>query len=84
MSEFMFGSGRGYLSASFANVARKHGAELVNYTDPQCICGRGCNPHRCPMSRRHWFAAANRGEPFNSRVEQAVMSRIERVKELEL
>lgn len=65
MNEYLFLLGPGHLPRSAARIAEKHGATLVNYTDPQCKCGHGCAPSACPASRRHWFAAANRGEPFN-------------------
>jgi len=75
-NEFHFGLGDGHLPKRAAKVAVKHGATLVNHTDAQCKCGYGCRPHSCKSSRRHWFAAPNRGEPFNSRLADAVLAEI--------
>lgn len=75
-NEFHFGLGDGHLPQRVAKIAQKHGATLVNYTDAQCKCGYGCRPHSCKASRRHWFAASNRGEPFNSRLAEAVLAEI--------
>ena len=71
MSEYMFGCGRGHLSARAARAARKAGAELVNYTDPGCSCGYGCRS-ACRANQRHWFAGPNYGEPFDSRLARKV------------
>ena len=76
MSDHMFGLGAGHLPTNIARIARSHGAELVNYTDPQCRCGHGCDPHECPKSRRHWFICNNFGEPHNSRTASAVLRAI--------
>ena len=65
MSEYMFGCGDGWMPKSADKIARKHGAGLVNYTDPGCKCGCGCVSGECRSARRHWFAGPNRGEPFN-------------------
>jgi len=64
MSEHFFGLGDGYMPAAADEVARKHGACLVNYTEPH-------------GKRRHWFACPNRGEPFDSSTANAVMADIE-------
>ena len=66
MSEYMFGVGSGHLSRRAAAAAKRHGAELVNYTEP-----RG--------EKRHWFSAPNRGEPFDSRLGREVMAAVEAV-----
>lgn len=79
MSEYFFGLGSGWLPKSADKIARKHGACLVNYTDPQCNCGRGCASGKCKASRRHWFACSNRGNPFDQQTARAVMSEIETV-----
>lgn len=67
MSEYLFLGRRGHLSPLADTIARKHGACLVNYTDP----GTG--------ERRHWFAAEGRGEPFDlelaSKIETALLAR---------
>jgi len=76
MNEFIFGTGDGWLTKRAAAIAKKHGAVLVNHADPQCSCGRGCAPHECKASRRHWFAADNLGEPHNSRTARAVMDAV--------
>jgi hypothetical protein len=69
-----FGLGPGYLPQKYARIARKHGANLVNYTDAECNCGYGCRPHTCPASRRHWFER-NRsyGFPLDNDYEREVM-----------
>lgn len=45
--------GKGHLPTKAGKIANFFGATLVNYTEP--------NGHK-----RHWFAVADRGEPFNS------------------
>lgn len=69
---FQFLLGDGHLSKKAATIAQKHGAKLINHTDPQCSCGRGCQPYGCKRSGRHWFETSNMGEPFNSRTKSAV------------
>lgn len=76
MSEYMFGSGRGHLSARAAKAARSEGAILVNYTDSGCRCGYNCSHTDCPQSRRHWFSGANRGAPFDAELESRVMAAV--------
>lgn len=75
MGEYFFGSGKGHLPKKADKIAKKHGATLVNYTDPGCRCGHGCRDN-CPSNRRHWFACPNRGEPFDSAVAKAVMDEL--------
>lgn len=79
MSEYIFGLGVGHLSRRTAKIARAHGATLVNHTDPQCTCGYGCAGD-CRSSKRHWFAANNRGEPFNRNLARTVMAAIARAR----
>lgn len=71
MSEYLFGQGAGHLPQKAARISKQHGATLVNYTDPGCSCGYGCS-RGCKANRRHWFAAPNRGNPFDQRTEAAV------------
>lgn len=73
---YMFGLGPGWLGKDVDTIARKHDAELVNYTDPQCTCGHGCSPHECRRSRRHWFTTQDLGQPFNGATARAVMEEI--------
>lgn len=77
MSEHFFGLGTGHLPQTAAAIAKKHGAVLVNYTDPQCKCGHGCPAGKCKASRRHWFACPNRGQPFDGQTAAAVLAAIE-------
>lgn len=72
MSEYFFGLGSGWLNKRADRLARKHGAQLVNYCDPGCKCGYGCTSD-CPACKRHWFTCQNRGEPFNTATARAVM-----------
>lgn len=76
MSEFFFGLGKGHLGKRAAEIAKRHGAMLVNHIDPGCKCGRGCADN-CPACKRHWFAAPNRGNPFDQRVRDAVLAALE-------
>jgi hypothetical protein len=76
MSEYMFGLGPGWLPDEADDIAKKHGAGLVNYTDAQCNCGHGCPPHTCEKSRRHWFAGPNRGNPFDQDMAEAVLNEV--------
>lgn len=64
MSEFFFGMGSGHLPERFDEIAQKHDARLVNYTDP----GTG--------EKRHWFATQNRGNPYDGWVASDVMADI--------
>lgn len=73
MSEYYFLVGKGHLGKRADKIAAKHGATLVNHTDPGCGCGYGCASD-CPENRRHWFACDNLGEPFNSATARAVES----------
>jgi hypothetical protein len=61
MAEYMFGVGRGHLSPAVERRANELGAELVNYTEPGCECGYGCNNNRCRARRRHWFTVPELG-----------------------
>jgi hypothetical protein len=74
MSEHTFGLGPDWLGKKANEIARKHGATLVNYTDAQCNCGRGCRPHTCQKSRRHWFSCPNLGHPFDAAVSSSVLA----------
>ena len=76
MSEYMFGLGVGHLSRRADKIARRHGAILINYCEPGCKCGYGCNGE-CPACKRHWFTGPNRGEPFNSDMARAVLAWVE-------
>ena len=61
----IFGCGPGHLGSRIWHLARREGATLIDYTDP----GTG--------EKRHWFeAAANLGEPFNSRLARAVLEMV--------
>ena len=64
MSEFVFGLGRGHLPAKANEAAKKHGAWLVNYTEPGS------------REKRHWFAALNRGDPHNRNRSEAVAEEV--------
>jgi len=75
-NEYMFGLGPKHLPRRVSRIAKKHGAVLVNYTDPGCRCGYGCTSGECPACQRHWFAGANRGEPFDSALARAVLDEI--------
>jgi hypothetical protein len=77
MSEYFFGLGKGWLPKSADKIARKAGAYLVNYTDPGCGCGYGCRSNDCPANRRHWFACANLGSPFDRQRADKVLAAIE-------
>ena len=71
-----FGLGNGWLGKREQQIAKRHGVELINHTDPQCTCGHGCSPGKCKRSRRHWFVCQNLGEPFNRNTAAAVMAEI--------
>jgi|SRR3990170_43087 len=61
MGDHFFALGPGHLPARADKIARKHGARLVNYTEP-----RG--------EKRHWFAGPNLGEPHDSTMARAVIA----------
>lgn len=65
MSEYLFGLGAGHLGKRAAKIAKRHGAALVNYTEPNGM-------------KRHWFESENRGEPFDSALARAVMVELEK------
>jgi hypothetical protein len=71
-NEFIFLLGDGHLPSRAAKIATKHDAKLINHTDPQCKCGHNCELFECKWSRRHWFVSENLGEPFNTKVREAV------------
>lgn len=64
MGDHFFGTGSGHLPERADRIAQKHGACLVNHTEPD---GR----------QRHWFACDNRGEPFDSNTARAVTADLE-------
>ena len=76
MSEYFFGTGRGWLGKNAAKIAAKHGAELTNYIEPQCNCGWGCATGDCKKSRRHWFSCENLGSGHDDRIRDAVISEL--------
>lgn len=64
MNEYFFGLGPGHLPDKADEIAKRHDAWLVNYTEP-----RG--------EKRHWFACRNMGDPFNRSTADAVLSDLE-------
>lgn len=60
MSQHFFGLHRGHLTARANQIAARHGAKHVNYTEP-----RG--------ERRGWFCCERRGHPFDGATAAAVM-----------
>lgn len=58
---FIFGCGPGHLPRRAHDIAKRHGAALVNYTEP-----RG--------EKRHWFTARNAGHPFDGHTRDAVLA----------
>lgn len=62
---YFFGLHDGHLRAAADKIAKKHGAEHVNFTEPT---GR----------ERGWFAGPNRGEPFDSLLASVVMADIDK------
>ena len=67
MSEYHFGYGHGRLSPQeyqrIADIIRKHGMTITNAKRP----GEGWV---------YWFAAPDRGEPFNDELAKAVMAEV--------
>jgi hypothetical protein len=63
MSIYMFGLGNGHLPKLARDIARKHGAELINYTEPT-------------GKKRHWFSAPNLGAPFDRARRQRVLGEL--------
>lgn len=64
MSEHFFGLHTGHLTAKADQIAKKHGAWHINYTEPS-------------GEKRGWFACRNRGNPFDQATAAAVMADIE-------
>ena len=69
-NQHFFGLGHGRISdaraKSISDIASRHGADFIRYAEPSCVCGYGCRPFCCAKAERFWFAAPNRGEPFDS------------------
>jgi hypothetical protein len=65
VSEYLFGLHNGHLTAVADQIAGRHGAWHINYTEP---CGE----------RRGWFACPNRGPSFYQVTASAVMADIDR------
>jgi hypothetical protein len=65
VSEYLFGLHMGHLTAEADQIAARHGAWHVNYTDPS-------------GERRGWFACPNRGPSFYRVIAEAVMAEIDR------
>jgi hypothetical protein len=68
---FHFLQGRGHLSRKAGAIARKYGCVLVNYTNPGCGCGYGCDDD-CPSNARHWFNGPNYGRSENDQLAAAI------------
>ena len=66
MNEYFFGYGTGKVSATRAakvdKIARRHGASFV--------------APEIPEGPRFWFAAPNRGEPFDRDTARAVLAAV--------
>ena len=65
VSKYLFDLHNGHLIAAVDQIAGRHGAWHVNYTEP-----RG--------KPRGWFACPNRGPSFNQVIARAVMADIDR------
>lgn len=63
---YMFGVHYGHLTRKADQIAKRHGASHINYTEP-----RG--------ERRGWFVCPNRGAPFDQAVADAVFADIDRI-----
>jgi len=63
-SEHCFGLHPGHLPAWADEVARRHGAWHVNYTEPD-------------GTKRGWFACINRGSPFDDNTARVVLTALE-------
>jgi hypothetical protein len=79
MGEYLFGAGPGWLPKEADTIARKYGAWLVNFTGPQCKCGSGCRRRACKKNRRHWFATANAGLPYNQNTCDRVLQEVNEI-----
>lgn len=65
MSEYFFGLHNGHLTIRANQIAKRHGAWHVNFTEP----GTG--------QRRGWFACRNRGNPLDEQIAEKVMQSID-------
>lgn len=57
---YIFGQHSGHLTTRATEIAARHGAEHINYTEP-----RG--------ERRGWFVCPDLGRPFNEDTARAVL-----------
>lgn len=64
MSQHHFGLHRGHLKKKASDIAKRHGAQHVNYTEPN-------------GEKRGWFTCPNLGQPFDRAIERAVMRDID-------
>jgi hypothetical protein len=69
-TDYLFGVGKGHLPRRIQDIAEKHGARLINHTEPD---GR----------RRHWFACENLGTPHDEQRAKAVLDEIKALEERE-
>lgn len=65
MSEYMFGPHPGHLTTKANQIAKRHGAWHINFTEPG-------------GEKRGWFATRNSGFPFDRNVEMAVWADLEK------
>lgn len=74
-----FGCGPGFLPERAREIGAEHGATLVNYQEPRCICDQFHAPDTCPHNRRHYFQSNEHGSYLeNTQIERAVMEALER------
>lgn len=64
MNEYLFGLHRGHLTGKADEIAERHGASRINFTEPD-------------GARRGWFAGPSRGSPFDGQLAAAVDADIE-------
>jgi len=72
MSDHLFFTGPGHLSATVDRAVSKIGVDLVNYTEPSPGPGQ-------PGEKRHWFSGPNRGYPFDRELEQETLEILKKV-----
>lgn len=62
MSVLQFGCRPGHASPKKVAVAIAAGANVIQFSDPDCTCGGDCLDWMCEKSRKHWLTVPADGD----------------------